>query len=146
MALNRIFDIAGSAMAAQSTRLNTTASNIANADSANGDATKVYRARHPVFQATAQPNAQPFGELLSEQRGSVGVAITGIVESNEPLAQRYQPGHPDADENGNVYVSNVNAVEEMVNMLSASRSYQSSVEIINTTKELVSQTLTMGNS
>jgi len=70
--------------------------------------------------------------------------MTGIVESSAPLEMRYQPGHPEADENGNVYVSNVNNVEEMVNMLSASRSYKNNVEIINTTKDLLMQTLSLG--
>ncbi|MEM8548663.1 MAG: flagellar basal body rod protein FlgC [Pseudomonadota bacterium] len=141
MALNRVFNIAGSAMAAQATRLNTTASNIANADSAHGDASQVYRARHPVFAATESR----FDRLLGQEATTVGVAIRGIVESDVPLAQRHAPGHPNADENGNVYVTNVSAVEEMVNMMSASRSYQSSIEIINTTKELLTQTLSMGN-
>lgn len=142
MALNRVFDIAGSAMAAQSTRLNTTASNIANADSVNGDATKVYRSRQPVFRASETS----FAATLGAERSSMGVQVTRIVESSAPLAQRYAPDHPEADADGNVYVSNVNTVEEMVNMLSASRSYQSSIEIMNTTKELLTQTLSMGRS
>ncbi len=141
MSLNKVFDIAGSSMAAQSTRLNTTASNLANADSVSGDPSKVYRARQPVF--TAQPN---FGQALENEAASVGVRVKGIIESQAPLQQRYSPDHPDADADGNVYVSNVNTVEEMVNMLSASRSYQSSVEIMNTTKELLIQTLSMGRS
>lgn len=145
MALNRVFDIAGSAMAAQSTRLNTTASNIANADSVNGDASKVYRSRQPVFQ-TSQTSPTSFGAMLGAERSALGVHVTQIIESNAPLAQRYSPDHPEADADGNVYVSNVNTVEEMVNMLSASRSYQSSIEIMNTTKELLTQTLSMGRS
>ena len=141
MALNKIFDIAGSAMAAQSTRLNTTASNLANADSVSGDPDKVYRSRQPVFSS-----APDFGAALESEAASVGVRIRGIVESDAPLQQRYEPQHPEADENGNVWVSNVNTVEEMVNMLSASRSYQSSVEIMTTTRDLLVQTLRMGDS
>ena len=141
MSLNKVFDIAGSAMSAQSTRLNTTASNLANADSVSGDPDKVYRARHPVF--AAQPD---FASALDSEAASVGVRIRGIVESDAPLGQRYEPQHPEADENGNVYVSNVNTVEEMVNMLSASRTYQSSVEIMTTTRDLLVQTLRMGDS
>ena len=140
MSLNKVFDIAGSAMTAQSTRLNTTASNLANADSVSGDPDKVYRARHPVFSS-----APDFGATLESEAASVGVRLRGIVESDAPLAQRYAPQHPEADENGNVWVSNVNAVEEMVNMLSASRSYQSSVEIMTTTRDLLVQTLRMGD-
>ncbi|MEO0574604.1 MAG: flagellar basal body rod protein FlgC [Pseudomonadota bacterium] len=142
MALNRVFDIAGSAMAAQSTRLNTTASNIANADSVNGDPTKVYRSRQPIFRTSESS----FGALLGAERSALGVHVTKIIESDAPLAQRFAPDHPEADADGNVYVSNVNTVEEMVNMLSASRSYQSSIEIMNTTKELLTQTLSMGRS
>ena len=141
MSLNKVFDIAGSSMAAQSTRLNTTASNLANADSVSGDPEKVYRARHPVFA-----QAPDFGAALDSETESVGVRIRGIVESQAPLAQRFEPQHPEADENGNVWVSNVNTVEEMVNMLSASRSYQSSVEIMTTTRDLLVQTLRIGES
>ena len=141
MALNKVFDIAGSAMNGQSTRLNTTASNLANADSVSGDPGKVYRARNPVFESVPS-----FGQALQDESATVGVRIKGIVESQAPLQQRYSPDHPEADADGNVYVSNVNTVEEMVNMLSASRSYQSSVEIMNTTKDLMVQTLSMGRS
>ncbi|MEL7296753.1 MAG: flagellar basal body rod protein FlgC [Pseudomonadota bacterium] len=141
MSLNRVFDIAGSAMAAQSARLNTTASNLANADSVSGDPNKVYRARQPIF--SAEPS---FATTLQSESASVGVRLRGIVESQAPLGQRYAPEHPDADENGNVWTSNVSTVEEMVNMLSASRSYQSSIEVMSTTKELLMQTLSMGRS
>lgn len=139
MSLNKIFDVAGSAMAAQSTRLNVTASNMANANSVSGDPEKVYRARQPIFT-----NQATFGASLESEAANVGVRIKGIVESQAPLPQRFQPEHPEADENGNVYASNVNTVEEMVNMLSASRSYQSNIEILNTTKDLMMQTLSMG--
>jgi flagellar basal-body rod protein FlgC len=136
MSLFKVFDVAGSAMNAQSVRLNVTASNLANAGSVNGDPAKVYRARQPVFSS--------FGEALASESGVAGVEVKGIVESSAPLQMQYQPDHPDADENGNVWLSNVNTVEEMVNMMSASRSYQNNVELINTTRDLLLQTLSLG--
>ena len=130
----RIFDIAGSAMAAQSARLNTVASNLANADSVSGDPKSVYRARMPMFQA----------QLDAADPESAGVRVLGVVESQAEAQKRYEPGHPQADADGYVYAPNVNVVEEMVNMISASRSYQSSVEVMNTAKELALRTLTLG--
>ncbi len=136
MSLSNVFDIAGSAMNAQSIRLNVTASNLANAGSVHGDPSRVYRARQPVFVS--------FSTALADQVGMAGVRLAGIVRSNAPLNVQYQPDHPDANEDGNVYVSNVNTVEEMVNMLSASRSYQNSIELMSTTKDLLLQTLSLG--
>lgn len=136
MSLFNVFDVAGSAMNAQSVRLNVTASNLANAGSVSGDPNNVYRARQPVFSS--------FGDTLNNQTGVNGVRLEGVVESDKPLSVMFQPDHPEADENGNVYVSNVNTVEEMVNMMSASRSYQNGVELINTTKDLLLQTLSLG--
>ena len=136
MSLFKVFDVAGTAMNAQSVRLNVTASNLANAGSVHGDPSKVYRARQPVFAS--------FGETLAQQTGIAGVRLEGIFESNAPLQVQYRPDHPDADEDGNVYVSNVNTIEEMVNMMSASRSYRNNVELINTTKDLLLQTLALG--
>ncbi len=136
MSLSNVFDIAGSAMNAQSIRLNVTASNLANAGSVHGDPSRVYRARQPVFAS--------FSTALADQAGMAGVRLAGIVRSNAPLDVQYQPDHPDANEDGNVYVSNVNTVEEMVNMLSASRSYQNSIELMSTTKDLLMQTLSLG--
>ncbi len=136
MSLSDVFDVAGSAMNAQSVRLNTTASNLANAGSVHGDPSKVYRARQPVFAS--------FGADLADQTGITGVRLAGVVRSNAPLDVQYHPDHPDANEDGNVYVSNVNTVEEMVNMLSASRSYQNSIELMTTTKDLLMQTLSLG--
>lgn len=138
MSMFRIFDTAGSAMNAQSLRLNTTASNLANAESVSGDPNKVYRARHPVF-ATAMQDAAGAGESHA-----AGVQVLGIVESQAPLSVQHRPEHPEADENGNVFLSNVNAVEEMVNMMSASRSYQNNIEILKTTRDLMLQTLQLG--
>ena len=136
MSLFKVSDVAASAMNAQSVRLNVTSSNLANAGSVSGDPDKVYRARQPIFES--------FQNTLADQSGISGVRMTGVVESAAPLEIRYQPEHPEADENGNVYVSNVNNVEEMVNMISASRSYKNNVEIINTTKDLLMQTLSLG--
>ncbi|WP_028006972.1 flagellar basal body rod protein FlgC [Solimonas flava] len=130
----RIFDIAGSAMSAQSARLNTVASNLANADAVSGNPDEVYKARLPVFKTLSEPGSQD----------SAGVQVLGIVESQAAPEKRYEPGHPLADADGYVYAPNVNVVEEMVNMISASRSYQSSVDVMNTAKELALRTLTLG--
>ena len=96
----------------------------------------MYRAKQPVFTS--------FQDTLNGQAGVYGVRLEGVVESSAPLTMRREPDHPDADENGYVYVSNVNTVEEMVNMISASRSYQNNIEIVNTTKDLLTQTLSLG--
>ncbi len=136
MSLLKVFDVAGTGMNAQSVRMNTTASNLANAGNVHGNADEVYRAKQPVFST--------FQQSLNQEAGLSGVRLDSIVESTAPLAQRYQPEHPDADEQGNVYVSNVNTVEEMVNMISASRSYKNNVEVVNTTKDLLLQTLSLG--
>ena len=130
----RIFDIAGSALSAQSLRLNTVASNLANADAISGSADGVYKARLPMFKAAMEAGGE----------GTPGVQVLGVVESQAPAEKRYEPGHPLADADGYVYAPNVNVVEEMVNMISASRSYQSSVEVMNTAKELASRTLSLG--
>ncbi|MGQ0530688.1 MAG: flagellar basal body rod protein FlgC [Panacagrimonas sp.] len=130
----RIFDIAGSALAAQSMRLNTVASNLANADSVAGSAEAAYKARMPMFQA----------QLDAANPDSAGVQVMGVMESQLDAQKRYEPGNPMADADGYVYAPNVNVVEEMVNMISASRSYQSSVEVMNTAKELTMRTLSLG--
>ena len=136
MSLFSVFDTAGSAMNVQSVRMNVTSSNLANAGSVSGDPARVYRARQPLFAS--------FQDTLNGQAGVRGVRLDGIVESSAPLSMRHEPDHPEADADGNVYVSNVNAVDEMVNMISASRSYKNNVEIINTTKDLLLQTLSLG--
>lgn len=137
MSMFKVFDVAGSALSAQSLRLNVTASNMANANSVSSSTEQTYRARQPVFAA-----------MLNEQAGaagfSAGVQVKGIVESQAPLQQQYNPDHPMANEEGYVFLPNVNVVEEMANMISASRSYQSNVEVINTAKQLMMRTLTMG--
>jgi flagellar basal-body rod protein FlgC len=136
MSLFNVFDIAGSAMSAETVRLNVTASNLANAQSVGSSEQSTYHARHPVFAAV-------MGSLRGDA-ASVGVAVNGIVESQAPLEQRYQPEHPMANEEGYVFLPNVNIVDEMANMISASRSYQGNVEVLNTSKQLMLATLKLG--
>jgi flagellar basal-body rod protein FlgC len=131
-----IFDIAGSGMSAQSVRLNATASNLANADSVAATAADTYRAKHPVFQAV-EPGA-------AGQPGGVAVRVAGVIESSDAPDRRYQPGHPLADAEGYVYAPRVNVVDEMVNMISASRSYQNDVEVMKTARDLLLATLKIG--
>jgi flagellar basal-body rod protein FlgC len=135
----KAFDIAGSGMSAQSVRLNTTASNLANAESVSGDANSVYKPRHPIFEAVRQQ----LGAAQAEN-GNAAVRVRGLYESQAPAAARYEPGNPLADANGYVYAPAVNVVEEMVNMISASRSYQNNVEVMNTSKDLLLATLRLG--
>lgn len=135
----KIFDIAGSGLSAQSVRLNTVASNLANADSVSGDPSTVYKARHPVFEAVRNSLA-----TSTSQGGGAAVRVDGIVESQAPSTARYEPGNPLANADGYVYSSNVNVVEEMVDMISASRAYQNNVEVMNTSKELMLATLKLG--
>lgn len=132
----KVFDIAGSGLSAQSVRLNTVASNLANANSVSGDPSQVYRARHPVFEAVRT--------TLAGQGSDAAVRVRGIVESTEPPTARYEPGNPLADEQGYVYAPNVNIVEQMVDMISASRAYQNNIEVLNTSKELLLATLRLG--
>ena len=135
----KAFDIAGSGMAAQSVRLNTTASNLANADSVSSTAAGVYKPRHPIFEAVRAQLATP-GATQTQP----AVRVRGIYESTAPATQRYEPGNPLADAKGYVYAPAVNVVEEMVNMISASRSYQNNVEVMNTSKDLLLATLRLG--
>ncbi|HMD28318.1 MAG TPA: flagellar basal body rod protein FlgC [Steroidobacteraceae bacterium] len=139
MSLFNVFNTAGSALNAETIRLNTTASNLANAESVNGDPTKVYRARQPVFQ-TMMDQPQADGE-----DSTAGVRVLGVVESNAPPTMRYQPDHPLANKDGYVYVSNVNSIEEMTNMISANRTFATNVEAINTARDLLLKTISMGH-
>ncbi len=137
----RIFDIAGSGMAAQSVRLNTVASNLANAESVSGTAAGAYRARHPVFEAVRAQVGMP-------QQGvepGTAVRVSNIVEDQRAPEMRYQPGNPLANAEGYVFAPNVNTVEEMVDMISASRAYQNNVEVMNTSKDLLLATLRLGS-
>ena len=133
MSLDRIFEIASTAVNAQSRRLNVVASNLANADAVAGPDGQSYKAREVIFQT--QPIAgEPVG----------GVRVAGIVEDDTPGKRIHDPKHPLADAQGYVTQSNVNVVEEMVNMISASRSYQNNIEVMNTAQQLLMKTLQMG--
>ena len=143
MSLSNVFNIAGSAMSAQTIRLNTTASNMANAQSVSSSEGETYRARRPVFELQQPEALQPGSASLGAQAGQ-GVNVAGIVESEAPLRQEYSPGHPMADENGYVYYPNVNVVEEMADMISASRSFQINAEIMNTAKQMLQKAMTLG--
>ena len=142
MSTFKIFDIVGSGLSAQSVRLNTVASNLANADSVSGNPATVYKARHPVFQAVQAALSQSAGTM--DRASGASVRVSGIVQSNAPATERYDPGNPLADEHGNVYAPNVNVIEEMTDMISASRAYQDNVEVMNTSKELMLATLKLG--
>ncbi|MFV1983675.1 MAG: flagellar basal body rod protein FlgC [Thiohalomonadales bacterium] len=134
MSLYSIFDIAGSAMNAQNIRLNTTASNLANVDTVSSTQENTYRARQPVF-------AEMMKNFNDEHNG---VQVLGIVESNEPLRSEYNPTHAMANSDGYIFRPNVNAIDEMANMISASRSYQTNVEVLNTAKQMMMKTLALG--
>lgn len=133
MSMFSIFGVSGSAISAQSQRLNVVASNLANADAVAGPDGKAYKARQLTFQTV------PMGS-----DGSAGVRIEGVRESEQPFRKIHDPSHPSADAAGYVTHSNVNPVDEMVNMISASRSYQNNVEVMNTAKSLLLKTLQMG--
>ena len=133
MSMLNVFQIAGSALNAQSLRLNTTASFLANADSVTSEDGQPYRAKQVVF--AAQPVAGP---------AAVGVQVKGVVESTAPLRLVYEPNNPAANADGYVEMPNVNVVEEMVNMISASRSYQNNAEVMNTARTLLQRTLQIG--
>jgi flagellar basal-body rod protein FlgC len=132
MSLFNIFNVSGSAMSAQAQRLNTVASNLANADSTSSATGQAYRAKQVVFEA------------VQTEGGGTGVKVREVVEDASPLKQVYDPKHPNADDKGYVAMPNVNVVDEMVNMLSASRSYQTNVETMNAAKSLLLKTLTLG--
>jgi flagellar basal-body rod protein FlgC len=132
MSLFNIFNVSGSAMSAQAQRLNTVASNLANADSATSSTGQAYRAKQVVFEAVPLDS------------GATAVKVQQVVEDASPLKQVYDPKHPLADAKGYVTMPNVNVVDEMVNMLSASRSYQTNVETMNAAKTMLLKTLTLG--
>ena len=143
MSLLNIFSVAGSAVSAQSQRLNTVASNLANADTVAGPDGAPYKARQVVFQAPAPDGRSRIGEA-GRTPGVAGVTVSNVIEDQSPGKRVYDPEHPSADVEGYVTHSNVNVVEEMVNMISASRSYQNNVEIMNTAQQLALKTLQMG--
>lgn len=137
MGLFNVMSISSTGMEAQSVRLNTTASNIANANSVSSSYGETYKARHPVFAAEMQ-------RASLDQTNGVGVKVLGIVESEKPLQIEYAPGNPLADENGYIYKPNVNIVEEMADMMSASKAYETNVQVADTTKRLFRRVLQLG--
>ena len=160
MSLLKVFDIAGSGMLAQGQRLNVVASNLANADSVAGPDGRAYRSRQVVFQtsppisgtpttapaAPVPPSTAASGARVIGSAGdAAGVRVAGIVEADTPARRVYDPKHALADETGHVTMPNVNVVEEMVNMISASRSYQTNAEVMNTAKTLLMRTLQLGS-
>lgn len=136
MSLFKVFEIAGSGLSAQSLRLNVTASNLANADSVSSSVEQTYRARYPVFAAV-------FNDAMGDGP-SVGVRVREILQSASPLPMEYLPDHPSANADGYIYRTNVNAIEQMTDMISASRSYQGNVEVINASKQMLMRTLSLG--
>jgi flagellar basal-body rod protein FlgC len=137
MSMLNIFNVAGSAISAQSQRLNVVASNLANADTVAGPDGQAYKARQVTFQTQLVGASQ-------DDAASAGVSVSTISESQTPGRRVHDPKHPLADAGGYVTYSNVNPVEEMVNMISASRSYQNNVEVMNTAKTLLLKTLQIG--
>ena len=135
MSLMNVFGVSHSALTAQTARLNVTAENLVNAEVASGDPETAFKGQYPVFKS-----------VLNQESNAVGMSVKfdGTVEDNRPARSSYEPGNPLADEDGFVYMSNVNTVQEMANMMQASRSYQTNVEMMNTTKQMLMRTLTIG--
>lgn len=138
MSLERIFDITGSALSAGSVRLNTVSSNLANAETVSGSPETAYRARLPVFASVLE------SQVGGADPQAATVRVTGIVESNAPPRMEYRPDHPAADADGYIYHSNVNVMEQMADLISASRSYQTNVDVMSTTLQLLLRTLELG--
>jgi flagellar basal-body rod protein FlgC len=132
----KIFDIAGSGMNAQNLRMNVVSSNLANVDAVSSSIDETYRARQPVFKALL--------DQANRRSPAVGVQMTGVVESQAPLVREYAPQHALADEDGYIYRPNVSVVEEMANMISASRAYQNNVEVVNATRQMLTATINLG--
>jgi flagellar basal-body rod protein FlgC len=135
MSLFKVFSVSGSAVSAQTQRLNLVSSNLANAESVAGPDGKPYKARQAVFQT----------QMLDAEQSAAGVRVAQVIEDKAEARRIHNPDHPLADENGYVTMSNVNVVEEMVNMISASRSYQTNIDVMNTAKSLLQKTLQLGS-
>ena len=144
MSMFQIFGISGSAVSAQSQRLNVVASNLANVDTVAGLDGKAYKARQVVFQTELMGTSGQVGAPPENAAGHSGVRVSTIKEDEAPGRRVFDPKHPAADSDGYVTFSNVNAVDEMVNMIAASRSYQNNIEVMNTTKSLLQKTLQLG--
>ena len=134
----KIFDIAGSGLQAQTMRMNLVASNMANADAVSSSLNEVYKSRQPFFKTIMQ------GFSGQTNPGSAGVQVAGVVESKQPVFPEYAPNHPLANEEGYIFRSNVNTVEEMANMISASRSFQNNIEVINSSKRMLTSIINLG--
>ncbi|GLR70800.1 flagellar basal body rod protein FlgC [Agaribacter marinus] len=139
MSLFNVMNISSTGMAAENVRLNTTASNIANANSVSSSYEDTYKARHPVFAAALD-------KASNDMSKGVGVDVLGVVESDRPLQIEYAPHNPKADDNGYIYKPNVNIVEEMADMMSASKAYETNVQIADTTKRIFQRVLQLGQS
>ncbi|MBC3766792.1 flagellar basal body rod protein FlgC [Neptunicella marina] len=137
MSLFNVMNIASTGMSAENVRLNTVASNIANANSVSSSYDQTYKARKPVFAAELQ-------KATENQSQGVGVQVLGIVESPKPLQIEFNPNHPMADKDGYIYKPNVNVVEEMADMISASKSYETNVQVADTTKRIFRRVLQLG--
>jgi flagellar basal-body rod protein FlgC len=135
MSLFKVFSVSGSAVSAQTQRLNLVSSNLANAESVAGPDGKPYKARQAVFQT----------QMLDAEQSAAGVRVAQVIEDKAEARRVHNPDHPLADDNGYVTMSNVNVVEEMVNMISASRSYQTNIDVMNTAKSLLQKTLQLGS-
>ena len=144
MSLGNVFNIAGSAMSAQSIRLNTVSSNMANAESVGSSEGETFKALKPIFKVNTPTPAQVRQGDPAMMAGQ-GVSVTEIVKSDAPLRMVYEPNHPMANDEGYIFYPNVNIVEEMADMISASRSFQINTEIMNTAKQMLQKTLTLGN-
>jgi len=136
MSSMKIFDIAGSGMQAQSLRLNLVASNMANVDAVSSSAQETYRSRQPVFRAVL--------DQMNTRGAAEGVRMVGVVESQAPLVGEYAPDHPMANDEGYIFRPNVNMVEEMANMISASRAYQNNVQVINASRQMMTAVINLG--
>ena len=150
MGLSNIFEITGSALNAQSIHINVIAGNMANSQTTSGSEAGAYRARRPVFASVMASSmgslalGRPMTANTSTGSNVTGVRIDSFADSNTPIEQQLMPENPFADEDGYIYLSNVNMVEEMAYMMEASRSYQANIEVLNTSKELMLRTLSMG--
>jgi flagellar basal-body rod protein FlgC len=134
MALDNIFGIGASALNAQTVRMNTVASNLANAGTVAGSDAEAFRGKRPIFKALMD-------EQLNNQNNKGGVKVTEITDDPSPIKKMHDPSNPSADKDGYVYLSNVNEMTEMVEMMAANRSYQNNVEVINTARQLMMRTL-----
>ena len=137
MSLYNIFGIAGSALSANSVMLNTTASNIANAQSVSSSSGETYKGKYPVFETL-------YKNKLNNTMQSPGVQVTDVVPGNADPLKKHSPNHPMADEDGFIYTANINVIEEMANMIAASRSYETNLQVATTAKQLLQKTLTLG--